>query len=190
MISALYRLCLLLALLSAMPARADAIEVQSVELELAEERYLLRADFGFELSTRLEEALSNGVPLNFLVEFELKRPRWYWLDERAAAERMELRLAYLPLTQQYRITGAAHSESFSTLAEALRSLGRVRGWPVFERKRVDNGERYTGAVRMRLDTAQLPKPVQVSAVTNREWTLASDWRRFAFTPLAPVREAR
>jgi hypothetical protein len=101
-----------------------------------------------------------------------------------------LRLAYLPLTQQYRLSAGTHAENFSTLAESLRALGRVRGWPVFERRRVDNGERYTGAVRMRLDTAQLPKPVQVSAVTNREWTLASDWRRFAFTPLAPVREAR
>jgi hypothetical protein len=31
---------------------------------------------------------------------------------------------------------------------------------------------------MRLDTAQLPKPFQVSALANREWTLASPWRRW------------
>jgi len=30
----------------------------------------------------------------------------------------------------------------------------------------------------------------VSAVTNREWTVTSDWKRFPFTPLAPVQEAR
>jgi hypothetical protein len=29
---------------------------------------------------------------------------------------------------------------------------------------------------MRLDTSQLPKPFQVNALTNRDWTLASDWR--------------
>jgi len=27
----------------------------------------------------------------------------------------------------------------------------------------------------------------VSSVTNREWTLASEWKRFPFVPLAPVR---
>ena len=31
---------------------------------------------------------------------------------------------------------------------------------------------------MRLDTAQLPKPFQVSALANREWTLASPWKRW------------
>ena len=35
---------------------------------------------------------------------------------------------------------------------------------------------------MRLDTAQLPKPFQVNALTNREWTLSSEWKRFRFNP--------
>lgn len=171
-------------------ARADNIEVRQVDLESTEERYLLRADFGFELSPRLEEALSNGVSLSFLVEFELTRPRWYWFDEKMTSGKMELRLSYFPLAQQYRISNGTLHQSFATLAEALRALGRVRGWPVLERDSVENGRRYLGSVRMRLDTGQLPKPFQVSAVTDREWTLASEWHRFAFAPLAPVREAR
>jgi hypothetical protein len=35
---------------------------------------------------------------------------------------------------------------------------------------------------MRLDTTQLPKPFQLTAITSREWTLTSDWKRFAFAP--------
>ena len=42
--------------------------------------------------------------------------------------------------------------------------------------------RYDAAVRLRLDVNQLPKPFQVNALASREWQLASDWRRFAFTP--------
>jgi hypothetical protein len=61
---------------------------------------------------------------------------------------------------------------------------------VLERDRVDNGQKYIASVRMRLDPAQLPRPFRVSAVSNREWTLASDWKRFPFVPLAPVQEAR
>ena len=35
---------------------------------------------------------------------------------------------------------------------------------------------------MRLDVTQLPKPFQLSALTNREWTLDSDWKKFPFRP--------
>jgi hypothetical protein len=34
----------------------------------------------------------------------------------------------------------------------------------------------------------MPKPFQVSAITNRDWVLASDWQRWRFTP--PERPAR
>ena len=33
---------------------------------------------------------------------------------------------------------------------------------------------------MRLDLAQLPKAFQVNALTSREWTLESDWKKFPF----------
>ena len=179
-----------LLLFIATAAHADTIEVQAVELDPTEARYLLYADFGLELNARLEEALNNGVTLNFVVEFELTRPRWYWFNEKTALEKQELSLSYFPLSQQYRLSNGTKYQSFPTLAEALGVLGRVRGWPVLERKRIENGARYVCSVRMRLDTAQLPKPFQVSAVTNREWTLVSEWKRFLFTPLAPVRDAR
>src|SRR2546430_10077923 len=44
----------------------------------------------------------NGVPLYFRVDFELKRPRWYWVDEKAASKRLQLRLSYHALSRQYR----------------------------------------------------------------------------------------
>jgi hypothetical protein len=171
-------------------ASADTIQVQNVELESADERYVLRADFLFELTPPLLEALNNGVSLSFLVEFELTRRRWYWFDEKTASEKLELRLSYFPLAQQYRLSSGTLHLNFGTLAEALKVLGSVQGWRVLDRDRIENGERYIGSVRMRLDTARLPKPIQLSAVTNREWTLMADWKRFPFAPLAPVLEAR
>jgi hypothetical protein len=75
-------------------------------------------------------------------------------------------------------------QSYSSLSEALRTLSRVRGWTVIERDRVRSDTTYTASVRMRLDTTQLPKPFQVSAIANRDWTLASNWYRWPFTPSA------
>jgi Domain of unknown function (DUF4390) len=176
---------------SAAAATADTIQVNNAALEVAETRYALFADFRLELTPSLLEALNNGVSLGFLVEFELSRPRWYWFNERAATEKLELRLSYLPLAKQYRLSSGSLHQNFVSLSEALQMLGTVHGWPVLDRDQVDNGRRYIASVRMRLDPAQLPTPFRVmSAVTSREWTLTSDWKRFPFTPLAPVQEAR
>ena len=171
-------------------ALAQPVQVNNAGLEIAETRYFLNADFQLDLTAPLLEALNNGVSLGFLVEFQLTRPRWYWFDQKAASEKLELRLSYLPLAQQYRLSSGTLHQNFLTLAEALEVLGRVHGWPVLAQDQVDNGRTYVAAVRLRLDPAQLPTPFRVSAVTNREWTLASDWKRFPYTPHAPVPEAR
>ncbi|TMH15646.1 MAG: DUF4390 domain-containing protein [Betaproteobacteria bacterium] len=171
-------------------ALAQPIQVNNVGLEIAETRYFLNADFHLDLTAPLLEALNGGVSLGFLVEFQLTRRRWYWFDEKTAFEKLELRLSYLPLAQQYRLSSGTLHQNFPTLAEALEALGRVHGWPVLGQDQVENGRAYVAAVRLRLDPAQLPTPFRVSAVTNREWTVTSDWKRFPFTPLAPVQEAR
>ena len=176
---------------AAAAATADTIQVNSAALEVAETRYALFADFRLDLTASLLEALNNGVSLGFLVEFELSRPRWYWFNEQTATQRLELRLSYIPLAKQYRLSSGSLHQNFPSLSEALQALGAVHNWLVFDRDQVDNGRRYVASVRMRLDPAQLPTPFRVMrAVTSREWTLASDWKRFPFTPLAPVQEAR
>ena len=160
---------------------ADVIEARNVSVVQADDALVVRADFGFDLTQRLEEALNNGVALYFVVEFELLRPRWYWFDEKAAAEKLTLRLVYHPLSRQYRVARGALYQNFPTLAEALRTVGTVRNWAVVERERLKPEGGYVALLRMRLDTTQLPKPLQVSAFASREWTLASDWTRVAFT---------
>src|SRR3989442_6667732 len=93
-------------------ALAQPIQVNNAGLEIAETRYFLNADFHLDLTAPLLEALKSGVSLGFLVEFELTRPRWYWFDQKSASEKLELRLAYLPLAQQYRLSsGTLHQNS-------------------------------------------------------------------------------
>lgn len=166
-------------------ARAG-IEVSQLSLDAVDEGYAVNAQFDVELTPRLEEALQSGVALYFVVEFELVRPRWYWFDERSVASRLQYRLTYHALSRQYRLwTGMLH-QPFGSLAEALRVLGRVRSWVVLDKDQVSVGRTYQAGVRMQLDTTQLPKPFQLSVITSRDWTLDSDWKRFTFTPLAPV----
>jgi hypothetical protein len=173
-----------LAMAAALPARADEIEVTDARLSTVEDGVVLSADFAFELNPRLGEVVTNGVPLYFVVEFELTRPRWYWFDEKTAAKRIQLRLSYHPLSRHYRLSTGVLQQNYATLEEALNVLRRVRGFLVVDRGVSLADADYEAAVRMRLDVALLPKPFQVSAITSRELTLESPWKRFTFRPSA------
>ena len=163
-------------------ARAEEIEIRNVQLLPVEEGFALNADFAFDFAPRLGEMVANGVPLYFLVEFELTRPRWWWFDEKAAAKRIQLRLSYHALSRHYRLSTGLLQQQFATLDEALHVLRRLRSWLVIDRPAVLADANYDAALRMRLDTTLLPKPFQLSAITSRELTLDSGWRRFVFRP--------
>jgi hypothetical protein len=166
-----------------MAARADTIPVQSAELRVDEGDVLLNAEFEFSLNPTLEEALEKGIPLYFVLDFELTRGRWYWFDEKLAQTVLTYRVSYNALTHQYRVaSGSLLSQTFNTLEEVERFIGRVTSRPVARLDALTRGARYEAAVRLRLDTNQLPKPFQVNALASREWTLASDWHRWSFTP--------
>jgi hypothetical protein len=159
---------------------ADRIDVTSAQLALVveggEPGVTLDADFDFELPYVLEDAVNRGIALYFVVDFELYRERWYWFDRQLAQRTLTYRLTYSALTRQYRLARGSLALPFDTLAEALATMRRVRGWKVLERGTLRPDEDYRAQLRMRLDTSQLPKPFQINALTNRDWTLASDWR--------------
>ncbi len=167
------------------PAGAnDRIEVRSAELRPAADGDGLDLDvtFDFDLPWALEDAVSRGVPLYFVVDFELYRSRWYWFDERRVAASLTYRLSYSPLTREYRLARGTLALPFDTLGAALATLRRITSWNVVERGALSSGPNYWAQVRMRLDTAQLPRPFQIGAITSRDWTLVSDWRNVPVRP--------
>ena len=136
-------LALMLGLLLACDiVRADEIEVRETELRAGEDGLVLNAEFSFDLNARLTDAVRNGIPLYFVVEFELTRPRWYWFDEKTLTRSLQLRLSYHALSRQYRVsTGALHL-SFATLEQAEGVMRRVRNWVLVERSLLQADAEY------------------------------------------------
>lgn len=159
---------------------ADLIPVNSAELRAIEGEVVLNAEFDFVLNSTLEDALQNGIPLYFVLEIELSRARWWWLDERVLQTALTYRVSYNALTRQYRVASGLLSQSYGSLDEVQRYIGRITSRPVIRLEALTPGARYDAAVRLRLDVNQLPKPFQVNALASREWTLASEWQRFTF----------
>jgi len=167
---------------AAFAAQPHGIEVRRAAVVAADDQYVLDADIDIVLSAPLEDALNKGIPLYFLLDFELVRSRWYWFNDKVIAREQAYRLSYNALTRQYRIGVGAFYQNFPTLAEALQVMSKVRRREEIDPGTLSKGTNYTAGIRLRLDTSQLPKPFNLNALGSREWSLGSEWYRWTVTP--------
>lgn len=170
----------LLAALLLLPAMAGSIQLESADGIEQDGRLSVDARFVVTLDQVHETALLAGVPLTFAVEFTLTKPRWYWAWRKVAdwfnpTARTEYKLSYHALTRTYRVSVGSLYRTYDTLGEAVRNLGVVRDWPITERGAVTRklDSRFAGDLSMRLDTSQLPRPLQLSLLGEPEWKLES-----------------
>ncbi len=168
-------------LLATALVQAGSIEPKQASLSLTDDGYALSAEFAVDLGPRLEEAVARGVPLYFVLEFDLRRPRWYWASEHVAGRRVEYKLAYNALTRQYRLSAGGLHQTFASLADALRVIARVGALHIVDKGVLKAGETYEAALRLSLDRGQLPKPLQVDALANRDWQVDATVQRWQFT---------
>ncbi len=191
--SLLRTLCLCGLLFCASTANGEGIEINKVEARLTEEGYLLSADFRIDLPQPVEEALKRGVTLYFVSELSVHRTRWYWVDMDVASFEQTTKLSFNTLTQQYRISRGGLFQSFSNLKDALRVLGHQTAPPVpasfldnttgnYVARLTKKGSQIGAFASMRLDISQLPKPLQVNALTNDQWNLESKRYHWDLSP--------
>jgi hypothetical protein len=171
---------LMLGIASLAWAASGKLEIKTAELVANEEAYLLNADLELNFSPEVEEAINKGVPLNFLIEFQVVSPRQYWFDDEIVSVSQRVGLSYHALSRQYLINSANHQKTFATLEEAKEEFSHLRDWVVVEKSLLKKGENYQAALRVRLDQSRLPKPLQVDALSSEAWNLVS--QRYRWTP--------
>lgn len=164
---------------------AEGIVVRSAEIAHRDNVLVLNASHVITLSRAVEDALDRGVPLNFVTEVEVEYPRWYFLNlwnKTLASWRNEQKLSYNVLTRQYRLSIGTLHQNFDSLKEALAIIGSTRERVITPADPLVPGEVHIVAIRVSLNTALLPKPLQINALGSREWNLSSDWYRWTFKP--------
>lgn len=162
-----------------LPAYAGA-EVRDVTLTQNEEALNLNSSFGLQLSPSLTDAVNHGIPLVFQIQAEVRRPRWYWVDEALYTAHTDRRLTYNALVRNYRVTDGQDARNFLNLSDALNYVSRPVSWTV-STGRIRTGEVVDVKVRFRLDPAFLPKPFQVVSFGDKDWRVDSDWRSYRLT---------
>lgn len=149
-------------------ARAQGVELTSLQALRAEAALTLDYQARLTLTPAIEDALKHGVPMYFMAQATVYRNRWYWRDERVARHTRSWRLSYQPLTSSWRVSTGGLSQSFASLAEALAPLSRVTGWRLLDAERLEPGERFYLEFSFQLDKSQLPQPMQID--------LGTDWK--------------
>ena len=172
--------CLSFFIVSFTWASDNALHVKSAEIIAGEDAYFLNADFDINFSNEMETALNKGVPLHFLIEFQLVSPVRYWFDDEIVLVSAEVTLSYHALSRQYLINRGSHQSAFLSLQDAKAELARLRNWRVFDKNLIGKDESYYAVLRMRLDQSQLPKPVQVDALSSEDWSMVSE--RYRWVP--------
>lgn len=186
-------LCSILLLwLYAAGAHAEGLTVNKAEVRLSEDGYQLVASYDIHLTYEVQQALERGIPLYFENEFLLTKSRWYWMDEVIYKGEQTTKLSYNVLARQYRISRGALFQNFVDFEAAMNMLSRQSSAPIpVELIKPDTGYiagilkgdgNYVAAMRLRLDTSQLPKLLQVNALTENHWSLNSDWYRWVIKP--------
>lgn len=158
----------------------DRSTIRQAAVKAVSQGYAVDADIDIVLNRTLEDALAKGINLYFLLDLEISRPRSWWFDEGIVEASRKMRLYYHLLLRRYVVESGYTTRTAATLPEALALLGRVEGWQVLERGLLKTGQRYDARLRLRLDTAQLPKPLSIGAVGGDRWDLATAWHAWSF----------
>jgi hypothetical protein len=163
----------------AQTSSVELIELMPVRKDNA---LLLNAQLKLELGPVVEDALIKGLAVHFVAEAEVLRERWYWTDKKTGAASRYYRLAFQPLTRRWRLnvssepisgTGMAGSisQNFETLAEALNVIRRQSTWKIVDAQSLDPDALQRLRYEFRLDVSQLPRPFQIAAGSQADWSL-------------------
>lgn len=104
----------------------QAADLAQFQAERSDEGVLLSAQVRFDMSNVIEDTLSKGIPLFFVMDGQVVRERWYWIDKKVCGSERRVRLAFQPLMRRWRLsvaTGSFDSTLGLTLSRNFESLG-------------------------------------------------------------------
>ena len=162
-------------------ASDNSLIIKTAEINSQFEAYFLNADFDLSFNDDLDEAIKKGIPVNFIIEFELKKPRKYWFDEEVTKKTKEILLTYHALSKQFTLTESENRLiAFDNLTQAKNELKKIKNWRIFDKSQIDDTEKYSAYLQVKLDQTKLPKQLQADITSNQEWQLASKQFQWTF----------
>lgn len=147
-----------------------------------DENLVMSTPIQFTLPVAVEEALRKGVPIYFVAHVDVSKERWYWTDKEILSVNRYYKLVYQPLTRRWRLNISSIKTNFNEpaislpqwfdqLEDALAAINRAGNWKLLALSELEPGQTYKINFRLGLDTAALPKPLQIGLIGQSDWVL-------------------
>ncbi len=168
-------------------ARADDISpVRNQALRTNGGQLLISTRFHTQLPETLQQALLNGVPITFDLSWRLTEPSLTAYRYRIShlfnrSDTIQYRLSYHPITRRYRVSIGTFSTEYINLDAALKAVGAAANWRVLAEEALSDValSDIEAQTRLKLSTAQLPKPFQINVLSSGDWQLDSGWHNLS-----------
>jgi hypothetical protein len=177
-------------------AQADSIAPTGIKVERDADGVYITAITQWRPAPALLDALQRGVPMTFIMQAQVLQPRWYWWDKSLYTTTRIKRLAYQPLTRQWRISAstsdageagnaagtaagiaagtAALHQNVDDLDTALALISRAKHWRVASSAVLGDAQDLSVRFSFKLDLSALPRPFQIGINDNPDWDLNVD----------------
>jgi hypothetical protein len=152
-------------------AHAQGVELTRLVLQRQDGGLTLDFAARLALSHPVEDALQRGVPLYFVAQADVWRKRWYWRDAHIATATRTWRLSYQPLSNTWRVSFGGLGQNFPSLQDAMTAVSSSAHWKIADASQLEGDEKYYVEFTYRLDTSQLPRPMQFGITGSSDWTL-------------------
>ena len=83
------------------------------------------------------------------------------------------RVAFQPLTGAWKLSLGGLNQTYPSMAETLAAASRSASWRLVELSQIDPDKSYYVEFSYRLDTSQLPGPMQFGLGSAGEWAVGA-----------------
>lgn len=132
------------------------------------------------LSEEMQDALRNGVRQIYVLELQVRVPRFKIFHREVFSRKHRYELRYHALSKKY-LVKHINSEaqlSFYTLSAALEHMSKIVDLPLLKEASLSGIGDYDLRVKYMLDIEELPLPLKIHALTNRDWRIATSWKEW------------
>ncbi len=168
----------MLLLMTGIPAIADFV-VNDIKAGISNKILTINGGLDLGLSSKADEALNKGIPLDVWFDIELCRERRLIWNKTLQTWRIKRQIRYHALSRQYLVTRDLKNpesvENFTSLSEALKFMGNFNELKLAVSPEIMKKYNHLIKVRAQLNIESLPAPLRPVAYASPSWHLSSGW---------------
>ena len=171
-------LLILLALLAALPARAQQAHLSDIVVTNTSEHLIVYFSVEDCYTAEMLQAIESGIPTTFTFYMHLYSKRDFWWDRKIAELEVQHTVTYDPLKKRYEVRLSEKQDEVLMMEdfdEARRLMSEVVSLEVASLDLLEKGTQYQLRMMVELDKIRLPLYLHQVLFFLSLWDFETDW---------------